>query len=160
MADKPTADASHATRLPTTGPASTTPSEAPGSLTPSASSILRVLLPSLTRLDEQLESVWSKQDVLNEVLDRIAGELELFDELVVPPGANGDDLHQAVTSKEPATMGLRAAARLKDSRARIAAINVVLKRVRTRLDNVAMLAQAKALQNQQQAQSTTRSQGH
>ncbi|KAJ1933607.1 hypothetical protein FBU59_005972 [Linderina macrospora] len=152
MTDQHPADASHTVRGTGTEPSSGAPTEAPGSLTPSASSILRVLLPSLTRLDEQLESVWTKQDALNEVLDRIAGELELFDELVVPPGASSDSLPQAAASKQPGTMGLHAAARLKESRTRIAAINAVLKRVRARLDNVAMLAQAKALQNQQQQQ--------
>ncbi|KAI8321875.1 hypothetical protein GQ54DRAFT_250778, partial [Martensiomyces pterosporus] len=123
-------------------------------LTPSASSILRVLLPSLTKLDCLLESVWTKQDALNEVLDRLNGELELFDELVLPPGVSAQSLPPGSTglsppAPSPTTMGQMAAARLKESRTRIAGINAVLKKVRARLDNVSMLAQAKVLQQQQ-----------
>ncbi|KAJ1815378.1 hypothetical protein LPJ75_002390 [Coemansia sp. RSA 2598] len=108
-------------------------------LTPSAASMLQVLLPSLTKLDDMVETVWSKQDELNSVLDRLTAELEQFDELVQPDSSS-------------VGRGQQASQKLKDSRARIANVNVVLKRVRTRLDNVSMLAQAKILQNQQQQQ--------
>ncbi|KAJ2602522.1 hypothetical protein H4R99_002674 [Coemansia sp. RSA 1722] len=104
-------------------------------LSPSAASMLQVLLPSLTKLDEMVETVWTKQDELNSVLDRLTTELEQFDELVQPDSSVG--------------RGQEASQKLKDSRTRIANVNVVLKRVRTRLDNISMLAQAKILQNQQ-----------
>ncbi|KAJ2696540.1 hypothetical protein FB645_006174 [Coemansia sp. IMI 203386] len=97
--------------------------------------MLQVLLPSLTKLDEMVETVWTKQDELNSVLDRLTTELEQFDELVQPDSSAG--------------RGQEASQKLKDSRTRIANVNVVLKRVRTRLDNISMLAQAKILQNQQ-----------
>ncbi|KAJ2881728.1 hypothetical protein H4R27_003902 [Coemansia aciculifera] len=121
-------------------------------LSPSASSILRVLLPSLTKLDTLLESVWDKQDALNEVLNRLATELEQFDELIVPPGVSPQALGVAATGeKTPSSVGQLTAQRLRDSRTRISNINATLKKVRSRLDNVSMLAQAKILQNQQQA---------
>ncbi|KAJ2347220.1 hypothetical protein IWW50_002198 [Coemansia erecta] len=121
-------------------------------LSPSATSMLRVLLPSLTKLDALLESVWTKQDTLNEVLNRLAAELEQFDELVLPPGVSEQELTQGTAAeRSPATMGQLAAVRLKDTRAKIVNINAMLKKVRARLDNVSMLAQAKILQNQQQS---------
>ncbi|KAJ2267249.1 hypothetical protein GGH14_006108 [Coemansia sp. RSA 370] len=118
-------------------------------LSPSATSMLHVLLPSLTKLDQMLESVWAKQDTLNEVLNRLAAELEQFDELVLPPGVSQHALMQGASERSPSTMGQQAAGRLRDSRAKIITINATLKKVRTRLDNVSMLAQAKILQNQQ-----------
>ncbi|KAJ2514090.1 hypothetical protein H4217_005954 [Coemansia sp. RSA 1939] len=133
--------------------------------------MLRVLLPSLTKLDGLLESVWAKQDVLSEVLNRLATELEQFDELVAPPGAGSAAADSSSASsaaaaslsssgglygsnKPPALLGASqvAAQKLRESRTRIANINVTLKKVRTRLDNVSMLAQAKILQQQQQQQ--------
>ncbi|KAJ2754586.1 hypothetical protein H4S06_003560 [Coemansia sp. BCRC 34490] len=140
-----------------------------GGISTNATSMLRVLLPSLTKLDGLLESVWAKQDVLSEVLNRLATELEQFDELVAPPGAGSaaaDSSSAAAASlsssgglygsnKPPALLGASqvAAQKLRESRTRIANINVTLKKVRTRLDNVSMLAQAKILQQQQQQQS-------
>ncbi|KAJ2456537.1 hypothetical protein GGF42_003211 [Coemansia sp. RSA 2424] len=129
-------------------------------LSPSASSILRVLLPSLTKLDGLLESVWDKQDALNEVLNRLAAELEQFDELIVPPGVSPQMLSTTTTTsgmpgsadKSPSLVGQVTAQRLRDSRTRITNINATLKKVRSRLDNISMLAQAKMLQNQQQQQ--------
>ncbi|KAJ1853252.1 hypothetical protein GGH12_004848 [Coemansia sp. RSA 1822] len=118
-------------------------------LSPSATSMLHVLLPSLTKLDQMLESVWAKQDTLNEVLNRLAAELEQFDELVLPPGVSQHALMQGTSERSPATMGQQAAGRLRESRTKIITINATLKKVRTRLDNVSMLAQAKILQNQQ-----------
>ncbi|KAJ2168237.1 hypothetical protein IW139_005879 [Coemansia sp. RSA 353] len=118
-------------------------------LSPSATSMLHVLLPSLTKLDQMLESVWAKQDTLNEVLNRLAAELEQFDELVLPPGVSQHALMQGASERSPSTMGQQAAGRLRDSWAKIITINATLKKVRTRLDNVSMLAQAKILQNQQ-----------
>ncbi|KAJ1833127.1 hypothetical protein LPJ63_003017 [Coemansia sp. RSA 2711] len=120
-------------------------------LSPSATSMLRVLLPSLSKLDTLLESVWTKQDSLNEVLNRLAAELDQFDELVLPPGVSQAALAQgAGLEQSPATMGQQAALRLKELRARILNINTTLKKVRARLDNVSMLAQAKILQQQRQ----------
>ncbi|KAJ2810349.1 hypothetical protein H4S07_002716 [Coemansia furcata] len=113
----------------------------------SAASILRVLLPSLTKLDSLLESVWDKQDALNEVLNRLATELEQFDELILPPGVSPQAL-AASGEKSPSSVGQLTAQRLRDSRTRITNINAILKKVRGRLDNVSMLAQAKILQNQ------------
>ncbi|KAJ2160980.1 hypothetical protein GGF46_001839 [Coemansia sp. RSA 552] len=123
-------------------------------LSPSASSMLRVLLPSLTRLDNMLESVWSKQDTLNEVLNRLSAELEQFDELILPPGVTMKEMTEAQGGaangeRSPVTVCQQAAVRLKESRAKIININMTLKRVRSRLDNVSMLAQAKILQAQQ-----------
>ncbi|KAJ2852055.1 hypothetical protein IWW36_000634 [Coemansia brasiliensis] len=125
---------------------------APAKLSPSATSMLQVLIPSLTRLDALLESVWSKQDTLNEVLNRLATELDQFDELVLPPGVSQEMLLQDGAGPErlPATMSQQAAQRLKASRARVADINATLKKVRARLDDISMLAQAKILQQQQQ----------
>ncbi|KAJ1662947.1 hypothetical protein IW140_005469 [Coemansia sp. RSA 1813] len=138
-----------------------------GGISTNATSMLRVLLPSLTKLDGLLESVWAKQDVLNEVLNRLATELEQFDELVVPPGIAATSSSQNLTSTVISSGGLHvtsdkpagllnasqeAAQKLRESRTRIANINVTLKKVRTRLDNVSMLAQAKILQNQQELQ--------
>ncbi|KAJ2388669.1 hypothetical protein GGI23_006008 [Coemansia sp. RSA 2559] len=139
-----------------------------GGISANAISMLRVLLPSLTKLDGLLESVWAKQDTLNEVLNRLATELEQFDELIVPPGmadasssssqnlasaviSSGGGLH--VSNDKSAVLlnaSKEAAQKLRDSRTRIANINVTLKKVRTRLDNVSLLAQAKILQNQQE----------
>ncbi|KAJ2847588.1 hypothetical protein GGI22_005934 [Coemansia erecta] len=141
-----------------------------GGISANATSMLRVLLPSLTKLDELLESVWAKQDTLNEVLNRLATELEQFDELIVPPGmadassSSSQNLASAVissggglhVSNDKSVVLLNAskeaAQKLRDSRTRIANINVTLKKVRTRLDNVSLLAQAKMLQNQQELQ--------
>ncbi|KAJ2911149.1 hypothetical protein GGI21_000161 [Coemansia aciculifera] len=136
-------------------------------LSPSASSILRVLLPSLTKLDGLLESVWDKQDALNEVINRLAAELEQFDELIVPPGVSPQMLSAAAAAvttggvggaertTPPSSVGLATAQRLRDSRTRVMNINATLKKVRSRLDNISMLAQAKILQNQQQQQKQT-----
>ncbi|KAJ1963971.1 hypothetical protein GGI12_001719 [Dipsacomyces acuminosporus] len=137
-------------------------------LTPSASSILRVLLPSLTKLDCLLESVWSKQDSLNEVLDRLNSELELFDELILPPGISPHSLppgstassSSLATSSKSVTLGQQAAARLKESRTRIAGINATLKKVRSRLDSISMLAQAKLLQQQKEQHGSAASRQH
>ncbi|KAJ1893792.1 hypothetical protein LPJ81_005302 [Coemansia sp. IMI 209127] len=141
-----------------------------GGISTNATSMLRVLLPSLTKLDGLLESVWAKQDVLNEVLNRLATELEQFDELIVPPGmadASSASSSQNFASAVISSGGLHvsndksavllnaskeAAQKLRESRTRIANINVTLKKVRTRLDNVSLLAQAKVLQNQQELQ--------
>ncbi|KAJ2807282.1 hypothetical protein H4R20_001351 [Coemansia guatemalensis] len=133
---------------------STADSNAPG-LSSSASSMLRVLLPSLTNLDALLESVWAKQDLLNEVLNRLSAELEQFDELVLPPGVTSTQSiakggSAAVDKSHPVTVGQQAAVRLKETRAKIVTINSTLKKVRARLDNVSMLAQAKILQQQQE----------
>ncbi|KAJ2747780.1 hypothetical protein GGI20_000250 [Coemansia sp. BCRC 34301] len=131
-------------------------SSTPG-LSPSASSILRVLLPSLTKLDGLLESVWDKQDALNEVLNRLAAELEQFDELIVPPGGVPSQMPSTnmpggtdSRAPPPGSAGQVTAQRLRDSRAKITNVNATLKKVRGRLDNISMLAQAKMLQNQQQ----------
>ncbi|KAI7824002.1 hypothetical protein BX661DRAFT_172616 [Kickxella alabastrina] len=97
-----------------------------------------------------LESVWSKQDDLNQVLDRLTTELEQFDELVLPASAETDT--SLPTNSISSSKGVEASQKLKDSRTRIANVNATLKRVRARLDNVAMLAQAKVLQNQNQNQ--------
>ncbi|KAJ1868568.1 hypothetical protein LPJ78_000080 [Coemansia sp. RSA 989] len=70
----------------------TQPNAEPAKLSPSATSMLQVLIPSLTRLDALLESVWNKQDTLNEVLNRLATELDQFDELVLPPGVSQETL--------------------------------------------------------------------
>ncbi|KAJ2020980.1 hypothetical protein IWW57_004954 [Coemansia sp. S610] len=122
-------------------------------LSPSASSILRVLLPSLTKLDTLLESVWDKQDALNEVLNRLATELDQFDELIVPPGVSPQALGSVASGgeKPPGSAGQLTAQRLRESRTKITNVNATLKKVRSRLDNISMLAQAKILQNQQQA---------
>ncbi|KAJ1898341.1 hypothetical protein LPJ66_002812 [Kickxella alabastrina] len=127
------------------------PSSSANDLSPSAASMLRVLLPSLTKIDNMLESVWSKQDDLNQVLDRLTTELEQFDELVLPASAETDT--SLPSNSISSSKGVEASQKLKDSRTRIANVNATLKRVRARLDNVAMLAQAKVLQNQNQSQS-------
>ncbi|KAJ2453530.1 hypothetical protein EV183_002169 [Coemansia sp. RSA 2336] len=119
------------------------PSAEPAKLSPSATSMLQVLIPSLTRLDALLESVWTKQDTLNEVLNRLATELDQFDELVLPPGVSQATL---LDGEKSATLSQQAAQRLKASRARVADINATLKKVRARLDDISMLAQAKILQ--------------
>ncbi|KAI9503120.1 hypothetical protein GGI25_001952 [Coemansia spiralis] len=131
-------------------------------ISPNAASMLRVLLPSLTKLDGLLETVWAKQDALNEVLNRLATELEQFDELTVPPGAPPQGLSTSgamsgglASDKTAATAisaSQQAAQKLKDSRTRVANINAILKKVRARLDSVSMLAQAKILQSQGQQQ--------
>ncbi|KAJ2079795.1 hypothetical protein H4R24_003523 [Coemansia sp. RSA 988] len=143
----------------TTATTATEADDTAGSNTPglssSASSMLRVLLPSLTNLDALLESVWAKQDLLNEVLNRLSVELEQFDELILPPGiASSQSItssgNAVVDKSHPVTVGQRAAVRLKETRAKIITINSTLKKVRARLDNVSMLAQAKILQQQQE----------
>ncbi|KAI9477629.1 hypothetical protein H4R22_000062 [Coemansia sp. RSA 1290] len=121
----------------------TQPNAEPAKLSPSATSMLQVLIPSLTRLDALLESVWNKQDTLNEVLNRLATELDQFDELVLPPGVSQETL---LDGEKSATSSQQAAQRLKASRARVADINATLKKVRARLDDISMLAQAKILQ--------------
>ncbi|KAJ1723562.1 hypothetical protein LPJ53_002085 [Coemansia erecta] len=98
---------------------------APTDLSPSAASMLRVLLPALTRLDDTLESVNSKQAELTQVLTRLTTELDQFSDLVAPPSHGSTSQH------------------LHNSRTRLSNINVTLKRVRTRLDNISLLAQAK-----------------
>ncbi|PIA13661.1 hypothetical protein COEREDRAFT_83355 [Coemansia reversa NRRL 1564] len=131
----------------------TAENDAPG-ISSSASSMLRVLLPSLTNLDALLESVWVKQDMLNEVLNRLSAELEQFDELILPPGITSQNISKGgsgTTDKShPVSAGQQAARRLKETRAKIITINSILKKVRARLDNVSMLAQAKILQQQQE----------
>ncbi|KAJ2610822.1 hypothetical protein H4S08_003444 [Coemansia sp. RSA 1365] len=123
-------------------------------LSSSASSMLRVLLPSLTNLDALLESVWVKQDLLNEVLNRLSAELEQFDELILPPGITLQNISKGgsgnTDKSHPVSVGQQAAMRLKETRAKIITINSILKKVRARLDNVSMLAQAKILQQQQE----------
>ncbi|KAJ2704245.1 hypothetical protein H4R19_005256 [Coemansia spiralis] len=125
-----------------------TPREAGADLAPNAASMLRVLLPALKNLDGQLEAVWARQDALNEVLNRLSAELEQFDELVRPPGVGGTrpDGDWGTTEGQAATQ------RLRKARSKIATVNTTLKNVRTRLDNVSMLAQARILQTQQQQQ--------
>ncbi|KAJ2788217.1 hypothetical protein GGI15_000022 [Coemansia interrupta] len=97
----------------------------PTDLSPSAASMLRVLLPALTRLDDTLESVNTKQAELTQVLTRLTTELDQFSDLVAPPSHGSTSQH------------------LQNSRTRLSNINVTLKRVRTRLDNISLLAQAK-----------------
>ncbi|KAJ2765347.1 hypothetical protein IWQ56_004134 [Coemansia nantahalensis] len=130
-------------------PAASVQREAGAELVPNAASMLQVLLPALKSLDGQLEAVWARQDTLNEVLNRLSAELEQFDELVLPPGGGAGARPEGGWE---ATESQLAAQRLRAARTKIAAVNATLKNVRTRLDGVSMLAQARILQTQQQQQ--------